>query len=613
MISLFSWRSTTRLKPCSQTSFSSRTLDARSLRRYSTNTRPFTPSTQSLLYKRLPLRTHGQLRFLRISSPCNKRLNCLSPLFSAPPAHIRPLESGFPTKTVIALLIIAGVLYYTVDVIIGIDTLENRILNAFDEEESVLPLHYYSSHEQVAQFDSDLTKSFELSLQQPLNVDDSLAFEGEAGGWEITPEESRETKIPVTHGCRWVSNRPCEDYHALGTAPGPGGSLWNFWGVYDGHVGPNMSRALQWQLIPSVSRMLSALLPSSPSVVITDTIKAAFTRFDDAFLERAKHIANWHPAASAMAMLALNPVLSGSCALLSMYDPTTSKLRVACVGDSRAVLGRWDPATESYKMIPLSTDQTGFNEGEVARIKAEHPGEEDILDPNTGRLLGIAVTRGFGDHRWKWSSDMVRQVQYKFFGPPPRPESKTPPYMTAEPVVEEFDIVSVDADAKAKGQGSSSVKSDFMIMASDGLWDRISSEDAVLVVQRWLESRERGKGSIHEDPQYASHDFSSFKPMQQDAGVDFSVEEGKAVNWRAKPEYFTIMDENAAVCLLRNAQGGSRRGLFWGLMAAAKGSASRNAFDDTTIMVVFFDRYGEEKAKGTKKGEGEKSSRWLPW
>jgi serine/threonine protein phosphatase PrpC len=78
-------------------------------------------------------------------------------------------------------------------------------------------------------------------------------------------------------------------------------------------------------------------------------------------------------------------------------------------------------------------------------------------------MLGIAVTRAFGDHRWKWDNEFIKAVQHKFWGTAPRPGSKSPPYMTAEPEITETEVV-----RREPGDGKG--KSDFMILASDGTW-----------------------------------------------------------------------------------------------------------------------------------------------
>ena len=402
-----------------------------------------------------------------------------------------------------------------------------------------------------------------------------------------------------------------EDYFAVGTAPGPGANPWNFWSIYDGHAGRHTAFLLQWTLHPNLSRALSNLSSASNSSAIHATIKDVFLKLDNDIMTRARHAANWYPAANAAAISALTPAFSGSCALLAAFDPESNKLRVACVGDSRAVLGRWDEVEGKYTAQPLSVDQTGFNESEYARIMDAHPDEPDIVDTKTGRLLGLAVTRAFGDHRWKWDNDFIKQLQLKFWGTAPRPNSKTPPYMDAEPVITETDIVRVDPAHAHAG------KSDFMIMASDGLWDHISSAHAVECVESWLEARTRGNGRVSADPTLVRPVFNTSFAL--DAGVDFDVDKGEEVAWKAEPEFFAIEDDNAAVCLTRNAMGGTRRGLFIGLLSIP-GPLSRMAVDDTTVMVVFFDRVGEVvkagkagKSAGSDAGKEKKKSLWWPW
>ena len=92
------------------------------------------------------------------------------------------------------------------------------------------------------------------------------------------------------------------------------------------------------------------------------------------------------------ALSLLAPGYAGSCCLLSIFDPNTSLLRVACVGDSRAVLGSADPVTGKYVATALSEDQTGFNPKELERVRKEHPGEKKVINVKTGRVLGLAVS-----------------------------------------------------------------------------------------------------------------------------------------------------------------------------------------------------------------------------
>jgi pyruvate dehydrogenase phosphatase len=526
----------------------------------------------------------------------------------APNATI--LQSAFPTKTVIFLLVVGGIAYYLID-IDDEESWYDDIVATFEHDHLhyPAPLHFNSNKEELDHYLQFHIPDAVAPLKDP-NVARLISeqFEKMAAGWMIGTEDARKENIPVTHGCRFRSNEPCEDTFALGTSPGPGGKAWNYWSVMDGHAGRHTAVHLQRILIPYLSSALLPLPAHSSPMEIESTIKKTFLLIDKNIMDSARTAANWFPAANAAAIAALTPAFSGSCALLAAFDPEKNVLRVACTGDSRAVLGRWDPATQAYTCIPLSIDQTGFNETEVSRLAAQHPDEPDIIDAKTGRMLGIAVTRAFGDHRWKWDNEFIATVQHKFWGTAPRAGSKTPPYMTAEPEVTETAIVRVGP--------TSEKRSDFMILATDGLWDRISSEHAVNCIQSYLAARARGAGFVKNDPELLVHppDFSN-TTSRLDDGVSVDVEKGEEVDWRATPEYFAIEDENAAVCLARNAMGGTRRGLFLGVLGTPA-PLGRNAVDDTTILVVFFDELGGEggKKEVAKTTTTERKKRWwMPW
>ena len=331
------------------------------------------------------------------------------------------------------------------------------------------------------------------------------------------------------------------------------------------------SSVLKDTLVPVVARVLQ----NTNKADVLSVIKKAFLSVDQDIMDKAAAFLDNKPNSLTEGVSAVAPAIAGSCALLAMFDPKESILRVANVGDSRAVLGRYDESTGKYVTIKLSEDQTGFNEKEVARIKAEHPGEDQILDPKSGRLLGLAVTRAFGDHRWKWSVDQITKAKTKYRGSSVRPLTKTPPYMSAEPEITETQI-----QRGARG--------DFVIMASDGLWvgaaaqsvtvrvtdfskDYISSEDAVECVVRWLNTpaHQRNTKNSPED------------------GAKSSEWDGNSLVWTATPDYFVVENDNAASHLVKNAFGGSRRDLFRAVMSNYP-PVSRNVRDDITIQVIFF-------------------------
>ena len=183
----------------------------------------------------------------------------------------------------------------------------------------------------------------------------------------------------------------------------------------------------------------------------------------------------YEPIPHAEAICRIAPAASGSCALLALYDPGSSRLHVAGTGDSRAVLGRRQPDDTKWAPIVLSVDHTGHNLDEVARIGAEHPGEEDDLFSRARRFLGSEVTRSFGDHVRKWPLKALQTWQHGFFGKVFYDDLPTPPYMTAAP-----DVKSIQVQP-----------GDFLILATDGFWNHMSNEDAVYCMQMWIDAQKK--------------------------------------------------------------------------------------------------------------------------
>lgn len=372
-------------------------------------------------------------------------------------------------------------------------------------------------------------------------------------------------------GTQLASNSLCEDRFIHGKFPSPwnDGNQWMAWAVLDGHAGWQTADLLEKQLLPLVRHSLSDVKSTSgeepvSNDVVQQAVIKAFVKLDDSIIKTALATSqSTEPLQDKVKKLA--PAYAGSCALLSMYDSVTSTLHVACTGDSRAVLGQKGPEGK-WEAIALSVDQTGSNEEEVARINDEHPGEEAIA--KDGRVLGMMVSRAFGDGRWKWPLDFQQDLKQRFNGLAPltpRYDVRTPPYLTAEPVMT---TTKIDPS-----------KPSFLIMATDGMWDTLSNEQAVGLVEKWLESRAGEKPIIKPDPIYDPFDFGQFEN-----GVDCKFEERRT----------TVQDDNVAVHLVRNSLGGNHHELVAGRLAFSS-PFSRNIRDDITAQVVFFNFPGLEK------------------
>lgn len=163
-------------------------------------------------------------------------------------------------------------------------------------------------------------------------------------------------------------------------------------------------------LIPRVSNAIGRLAIDAPSEEVDRTISQSFEELDSELIGNAQHVLDGAEPGDPDVITAIAPAVSGCCALLSIYEPLSSMFRVACVGDSRAVLAV--SSGYAYNARALSVEQGGSDVGEgnleeFARVRSEHPGEDGLFD-KIGRLLGLMVTRAFGDQSWKISHNAAK-------------------------------------------------------------------------------------------------------------------------------------------------------------------------------------------------------------
>ncbi|CAG8772469.1 8523_t:CDS:2, partial [Acaulospora morrowiae] len=237
--------------------------------------------------------------------------------------------------------------------------------------------------------------------------------------------------------------------------------------------------------------------------------------------------------------------LSGSCALLAYIETATNDLYVACAGDSRAVIGVKDQKTGKWKALPLSEDQTGRNENEVKRLEKEHPGESNII--MNGRIFGgLEPSRAFGDAKYKWDRSLQETIYSKFFKEkrrvPGNDKFKTPPYVTARPEVVHHEVGPDDK---------------FLVLATDGLWERLSNAEVVELVGLLIEGKRNGK----------------------------DVSDGlKELDTNESKKKFAFVDENASTHLIRNALGGAAEDVLCAMLSLPS-PMSRRWRDDITVTV----------------------------
>ncbi|KAJ4917452.1 putative protein phosphatase 2C 13 [Raphanus sativus] len=201
-----------------------------------------------------------------------------------------------------------------------------------------------------------------------------------------------------------------------------------FYGVFDGHGGPEASLYMKENLTRLFFQ--DSVFPEMPSVV------------DNFFLQELEKS---HRKAFALADLAMadESIVSGSCGTTALTALIVGRhLLVANAGDCRAVLCRRGMA------VDMSFDHRSTYEPERRRIENLGGYFED------GYLNGVlAVTRAIGD--WELKS--------------PFTGSSSP--LISDPEIQQIVLTEDD---------------EFLILACDGIWDVLSSQNAVSNVRQGL-------------------------------------------------------------------------------------------------------------------------------
>lgn len=277
--------------------------------------------------------------------------------------------------------------------------------------------------------------------------------------------EAKVGKLALSAGVScWQSNKDVqEDRYILDieVETQEGHSIAGY-AVLDGHSGSLCVEHIVQHLPVFLQKYIGAM-PKLTDENLTQAVHEAVLQTDEEFLKTARQ----------------TEVLDGSTMILALVyplvgppenrGPGSCRLLTACVGDSRAVLCRAAsaPGQPQLVAVPLSDDHKPSRPDEQKRIEAKGgivdfegvwrvfiPGPAKFGGQNIMRW-GLAVSRGFGDLLLKESEN------YGCNGVLPGG------LITAEP---EIHVVDLDPEYDR-----------FLVLASDGVWDVISNEDAVAI------------------------------------------------------------------------------------------------------------------------------------
>eukprot|EP00250_Pteridium_aquilinum_P007653 c17323_g1_i1 orf=278-1396(-) len=241
------------------------------------------------------------------------------------------------------------------------------------------------------------------------------------------------------------ANQLIEDYYQVETCNPLAGT---FVGVYDGHGGHEAARFIKDNLYPQLMRC----------VVETGGMSAEA-------LERAFNATERGFESLVTEAWPTNPQLAtvGSCCLVGVI--CNGKIYIANLGDSRAVLGSVYKTTEAVTHIQLTSEHNAGVEDVRQELKSLHPEDSSIVVLRHGiwRVKGIIqVSRSIGDVYLK-NQEFNREPLLARFRVPALPQ----PVLTAEPAILVHDLEPYDR---------------FLIFASDGLWEHLSNQEAVEIV-----------------------------------------------------------------------------------------------------------------------------------
>ncbi|XP_057525808.1 probable protein phosphatase 2C 28 [Amaranthus tricolor] len=228
------------------------------------------------------------------------------------------------------------------------------------------------------------------------------------------------------------------------------GPIGTFVGVYDGHGGPETSRFINDHLFQHLRRFAT-----EHQCISADVIRKAFQATEEGFLSVVSRQWPMKPQIAAV----------GSCCLIGVICSGT--LYIANLGDSRAVLGRLVKATGEVLAVQLSTEHNACLEAVRQELQAMHPDDAHIvvLKHNVWRVKGlIQISRSIGDVYLK-KAEYNREPLFAKFR---LREPFKRPILSADPSILVHELQPHDQ---------------FVIFASDGLWEHLTNQEAVDIVQ----------------------------------------------------------------------------------------------------------------------------------
>ncbi|KAL2323851.1 hypothetical protein Fmac_022909 [Flemingia macrophylla] len=245
------------------------------------------------------------------------------------------------------------------------------------------------------------------------------------------------------------ANNLLEDQSQLESGPfssSDESAVGTFVGIYDGHGGPEAARFVNERLFKHIKKNHG---------MSAHVINEAFFATEEQFLSLVERQWLHKPQIASV----------GACCLVGII--CNGELFIANAGDSRAVLGRMTEDTKEIKAVQLSAEHNASLECVREELRSLHPDDPQIvvMKHQVWRVKGlIQVSRSLGDAYLKKSEFNKAPLLAKFRLSEPFEK----PILKAEPTILVQKLLPQDQ---------------FLIFASDGLWEHVSNQEAVDIVQ----------------------------------------------------------------------------------------------------------------------------------
>ncbi|KAF4663157.1 hypothetical protein FOL46_004893 [Perkinsus olseni] len=324
---------------------------------------------------------------------------------------------------------------------------------------------------------------------------------------ELEPQVPRHFDNPTllasrVGACSVASNNPNEDRFVRATIPNGSGVILA--GVFDGHGGYHVADFAATYMPAFIRSIVGEQTSFNLGAALLEAHKGLegdlleWTKREiDGLLTHSKAIdeGQLEYDSPKMTVATLTKMQAGACAVSVLL--AEDSYCVANLGDCRAMLVRRlsddqkrSPSSLRLRGIPANIEAEWLTAAhnadspiEQERLKAEHPGEEDLVHCSDGKTVGtrwgacyvkgrLQPTRAFGDFYFK-DMDIAKAARVAPYSHERNADDEhplpsfTPPYLSAVPDVR-TERRDPDRDM-------------FLIMASDGLWDYLPDPEIVSI------------------------------------------------------------------------------------------------------------------------------------